>query len=46
MDYSKDVINAATWIVCPICDEKVCVGRFECDVIHDYLERNCKEKKE
>lgn len=33
MEYSKDLINAATWIVCPACTLAACDGKFECDVI-------------
>ena len=45
MEYPKDIINAAAWIVCPVCDEKVCVGRFECDEIKGYIDRNYKESQ-
>jgi hypothetical protein len=32
----KDV-SAAASIVCPMCDEKKCVGRYNCKQISDYL---------
>jgi hypothetical protein len=32
----KDV-SAAAKIVCPMCDEKKCVGRYNCKQISDYL---------
>lgn len=32
----SDISNAAK-IVCPMCDEKKCVGRYNCKQISDYL---------
>lgn len=32
----KDISKAAS-IVCPMCDEKKCVGRYNCKQISDYL---------
>lgn len=33
----KDISKAAS-IVCPMCDEKKCVGRYNCKQISNYLE--------
>ena len=33
----KDAESQAVWIVCPMCDEKKCVGRYRCSKIKDYL---------
>lgn len=33
-----DLVSQAAWIVCPMCDEKKCVGRYNCKWIADYLE--------
>ena len=33
----KDNVSAAAWVVCPMCDEKKCVGRYNCKWIADYL---------
>ena len=30
--------NAAAWIVCPMCDEPKCVGRFNCPEIAAWIE--------
>jgi hypothetical protein len=30
-------ISAAASVVCPMCDEKKCVGRYNCKKISDYL---------
>lgn len=40
MTYDKELIDAAAWVVCPLCDEKKCVGRFECRQIRDRIERH------
>ena len=32
----KEILKAAS-IVCPMCDEKKCVGRYNCKQISDYL---------
>ena len=37
MTYDKELIDAAAWVVCPLCDEKKCVGRFECIQIRDRI---------
>jgi hypothetical protein len=36
MGMRKDISKAAS-IVCPMCDEKKCVGRYNCKQISDYL---------
>lgn len=36
MKMRKDISKAAS-IVCPMCDEKKCVGRYNCKQISDYL---------
>lgn len=41
-DYRK----AACWIVCPLCDEVVCEGRFECPQVNKWIEEMMKEKGE
>lgn len=28
----------ALWICCPMCDEKVCVGRYNCDEVRQWME--------
>ena len=32
----------APWVCCPMCDEEVCVGRFNCPEIAEW----CREKRE
>ena len=34
-EYTK----AACWIVCPMCDEPKCVGRFNCPEIKAWIEK-------
>ena len=36
----------ATFVVCPMCDEKKCVGRHNCKQIEGYLKRKDEEWKE
>lgn len=31
-------MKAATWVVCPMCDEPKCVGRFNCPQIKAFIE--------
>lgn len=33
----RDAESQVAWIVCPMCDEKKCVGRYNCKWIADYL---------
>lgn len=40
----RDAESQAAFVVCPMCDEKVCVGRYVCKQISDYL-RAKKEKE-
>lgn len=34
-----------SWVVCPMCDEDVCIGRFSCPQIDAWIRRE-KEKEE
>ena len=38
----KDISQAAK-IICPMCDEKKCVGRYNCKQIADYVKRKEQE---
>ena len=33
----RDAESSAAWIVCPFCDEKKCVGRYNCKLIAAYI---------
>ena len=33
----RDAESAAAWVVCPWCEEKKCVGRYNCQQIADYI---------
>lgn len=33
----RDTESQAAWVVCPWCDEKKCVGRYNCPQIQEYL---------
>ena len=35
-----EYMKAACWIVCPMCDEHKCVGRFNCPEIKAWIEKN------
>ena len=35
-----ECMKAACWIVCPMCDEPKCVGRFNCPEIKAWIEKN------
>ena len=37
--------DAAGWIVCPMCDEPKCVGRFVCPEIKKWADRKRQEYK-
>ncbi len=39
-----EYMKAATWIVCPLCDVKKCVGRFNCPDIQKWIEARKKEE--
>jgi hypothetical protein len=39
MNDKSQKIKIACMICCPICDEKKCVGRFNCQEIKKYLEK-------
>lgn len=39
MNDKQQQIKIACMICCPICDEKKCVGRFNCEKIKKYLEK-------
>lgn len=42
----RDGASTAAFVVCPMCDEKKCVGRYNCKWIADYLKQKEKERKE
>ena len=35
-----EAVKQAAFIVCPVCDEKKCVGRYKCQQIADYIKNN------
>ena len=37
-------IKTACWVCCPMCDEKKCVGRFNCPEIKRFIEKESLEK--
>ena len=37
-------MRAACWIVCPMCDEPKCVGRFNCPEIKAWVEKKKNEQ--
>lgn len=37
-------MKAATWIVCPMCDEDKCVGRFDCPEIAQWIGKKKSEE--
>lgn len=37
-------IKTACWVCCPMCDEKKCVGRFNCPEIKRFVEKESLEK--
>lgn len=39
MSDKSQQIKIACMICCPMCDEKKCVGRFNCEEIKKYLEK-------
>ena len=39
-----EYMRVATWVVCPWCDEKKCVGRFNCDDIARWIDGKKKEE--
>lgn len=46
MNENQQIMKVAWLVCCPMCDEKKCVGRFECDEIKRYLEKLEGEKDE
>ena len=34
-----EYMKAACWIVCPMCDEPKCVGRFNCPEVKAWIEK-------
>ena len=34
----NDVLTIASWVCCPLCDEKTCVGRENCNEIKNFIE--------
>lgn len=46
-DLRYDVaVGWACYVCCPMCDVTPCVGRFECNVIADYVAEHHPEVKE
>ena len=39
-----EYMKAACWIVCPMCDEPKCVGRFNCTEIKAWVEKKKNEE--
>lgn len=39
-----EYMKAACWIVCPMCDEKKCVGRFNCPAIKAWIDEKMKQE--
>lgn len=39
-------MKAAAFIVCPLCDERKCVGRFECKEIKEWIEKKKRAEQE
>lgn len=39
MSEYEEYMKIACWVCCPVCDEKKCVGRFECEEIKEYMEK-------
>ena len=39
MPYTREVINGAALIICPKC-RGVCPGKFECDKIKQFINKN------
>ena len=35
----EEVRSCATWIVCPMCDEPKCLGRFTCPEIEAWIDK-------
>ena len=40
---TSEAVKQATFVVCPVCDEKKCVGRYNCQLIADYVKSKEKE---
>lgn len=38
-------MKIACRVCCPMCDEKKCVGRFECPEIKQYIEKHREEER-
>lgn len=34
----KTYVDSAAWLICPLCDEDNCYGRFHCDQIREKVE--------
>ena len=44
---TRDELRAKVyWIVCPMCDEPKCIGRFNCPEVEEWLDRKVKEYAE
>lgn len=38
-----EAVKQAAFVVCPFCDEKKCIGRYNCKQIADYVKRKEQE---
>lgn len=38
-----DKESEVAWIICPLCDEDKCVGRYNCKQIADYIKKQSGE---
>ena len=43
---TRDAESQAAWVVCPWCDEKKCVGKYNCKTIAGYIKRMEEKEKE
>lgn len=41
----RDAESQAAWVVCPWCDEKKCVGRYNCPQIQEYLNKQTSKEE-
>ena len=37
---TDELVKRATWIVCPLCDESKCIGRFNCPEIKAWISKH------
>lgn len=43
---SDSAISDAAWVVCPMCDEPVCPGRFKCSILTEYVHKAESQKED